>query len=239
MTRLAILCVTRAEDFALPFLHTLAGDARDLYAQVVIAADGDAAAERVKSAFIPYARIYRVASAGYIESVLDEAVGYCTGQYILRLDDDERLSPALLTWLENEHYLAADHWAFPRANLWGDEGSVLVNPPLWPDLQTRLSVKAKAGGRHGVHDGSPFGTGRVAPAAIEHHKYLVKSRAEREAQARGYDALRPGAGTAAHFRPFMVPEVAYERVGLRLAPLGDGDAAAISEATRRVLAVTR
>jgi hypothetical protein len=180
MTRLAILCVTRAEDFALPFLHTLAGDARDLYAQVVIAADGDAAAERVKSAFIPYARIYRVASAGYIESVLDEAVGYCTGQYILRLDDDERLSPALLTWLENEHYLAADHWAFPRANLWGDEGSVLVNPPLWPD-----------------------------------------------------------AGTAAHFRPFMVPEVAYERVGLRLAPLGDGDAAAISEATRRVLAVTR
>lgn len=238
---LSILCVTKGEDFAFPLLHQMASDARVLGAEFVACVDG--AAPWPLDGLRPHLgddwQLQRVHSAGYIESVLDEAVGFCRGDYVLRLDDDERISFALLAWLENEHYLTADHWAFPRANLWGDANSVLVNPPLWPDLQTRLSVKAKAGGRHGVHDGSPFGTGTVAPCVIEHHKYLIKSREQREAQAHAYDALRAGSGTAPQFYPHMVPEVVYAGVGLHLAPLGDGDAAAISEAVPRVLAVAR
>jgi hypothetical protein len=235
---LSILCVTRAEEWALPLLRQMANDARTLGAELVMAGDGREAVGTLMTEVAPE-KIVRVDSAGYIESVLDEAIGFCRGDYVLRLDDDERISKTMFTGLLTGAYLGADHWAFPRANLWGDADSVLVNPPLWPDLQTRLSIKSKAGGRHGVHDGSPFGTGRIAPAVIEHHKYLIKSRAVREAQAHGYDALRPGAGTDPAMWPYMVPEAAYERVGLRLAPLGDGDAAAISEAIPRVLAVTR
>lgn len=237
---LSILCVTRGDNAAFPFLRELAEDADHMGAEFVLVVDGTSTWPMLS--FLPEAgdwQLRRVQSAGYIESVLDEAIGYCDGDYVLRLDDDERISPALLAWLEGRHYEAADHWAFPRANLWGDAESVLVNPPLWPDLQTRLSIKAKAGGRHGVHDGSPFGTGRIAPAVIEHHKYLIKSREVREAQAHGYDALRPGAGTDPAMWPYMVPEAAYERVGLRLAPLGDGDAGTINAALPRVLAVTR
>ena len=235
---LSILCVTRAEPFALPFLRALSDAAEVLEAEYVLLLDAVPASRPF--GYAPETADYqirRVRSAGYIESVLDEGVGCCNGTYVLRVDDDERISPALLQWLEGRCYEGADHWAFPRANLWGDERSVLVNPPLWPDLQTRLSVKSKAGGRHGVHDGSPYGTGTIAPVVIEHHKYLVKSRAEREAQARGYDALRSGAGTAPHFWPFMVPEDAFLEVAL--SPLDDGDAGMIERAERRVLTVAR
>jgi hypothetical protein len=237
---LSILCVTKAEPFALPFLAVLASDAFELGAELVIAVD-DASTWPVIGTppTVGEYQVCRVQSAGYIESVLDEAIGFCCGDYVLRLDDDERMSLDMVMWLRSDAYLDADHWAFPRANLWGDADSVLVNPPLWPDLQTRLSIKPKAGGRHGVHDGSPFGTGRIAPAVIEHHKYLIKSREVREAQARGYDALRPGAGTDPAMWPYMVPEVAYARVGLHLAPLGDGDADTINASMPRVLAVTR
>lgn len=232
---LSILCVTRGEPFALAFLRDTEKVAGHLFAEFVPVADGEAASRALADCgHVPYC----VDSAGYIESVLDEAVGFCRGDYVLRLDDDERISPAMVRWLGTRAYLGADHWAFPRANLWGDANSVLVNPPLWPDLQTRLSVKAKAGGRHGVHDGSPFGTGRIAPAVIEHHKYLVKDRAQREAQARAYDAARPGAGTDPVFWPHMLPEAAFPE-GLRLAPLGDGDAAAINATEAWALAVTR
>jgi len=222
--RLSILCVTRGDDAVLPFIDRMCRDALDLGAEILVCVDGEPT--RVLLALVGSRQLHRVQSAGYIESVLDEAVAYCRGEYVLRLDDDERISPALLGWLNGEHYLGADHWAFPRANLWGDSGSVLVNPPLWPDLQTRLSIKPKAGGRYGVHDGSPFGTGRVAPAVIEHHKYLIKGRAEREAQAARYDALRAGAGTSDPFWPFMVPEAAFWD-GLMVASLGNGDADAI------------
>ena len=66
-------------------------------------------------------------------------------------------------------------------------------------------MKAKAGGRNRVHAGSPFGTGRRAPCAIEHHKFLVRPRDEREALLGRYEQIQPGAGKG--FAMFSVPEL--------------------------------
>lgn len=171
--------------------------------EVVLAADGPEAVDRL-GYLARFARIVTVQSRGYIESVLDEAVAACRGKYVLRLDDDERVSKPMAWWLVRRRYLVDDHWQFARAYLWGDELTYLDQHPLWPDWQTRLSVAAKAGGRHAVHDGSPYGGGRPAPVAIEHHKYLLQSREEREALIRHYDSVQSGSGSA--FRGFYVPE---------------------------------
>lgn len=201
MSDLTILCVSRFGAHARPFIEHLADVANTIDAGFVLAAD-DVLPPWGSGLFrhaIP------VESRGYIESVLDVAVAACPDGYVLRMDDDERISDGMLEWLDACRYHAADHWAFPRMHLWPDERHYITNRPLWPDLQTRLSVKAKAGGRPVIHQGSPHGTGRVAEEiVIEHHKFLVRDRAERERLLEHYERLQPGAG--ANFAPFSVPE---------------------------------
>ena len=197
MSDLSILCVTEGRAHAHKFVTTMALHATRLHARLVLAVDGE------PKPWMP-ANTVKVRSTGCIESVLDEAVNACPDGYVLRLDDDEQMSAEMRAWLANGSYRDADHWAFPRLNLWPDVHHYISNQPLYPDLQTRLSVKEKSGGRTQVHVGSPYGTGQVAPCAIEHHKFLVRPLHEREALIARYDRIQPGAG--ADFVAFSVPE---------------------------------
>ena len=212
MTDLTVLVVTRAEDHALVFLDDMAELSGDLHARFLVAADGDKALARLDG--LEGATTAVVRSHGYLESVLDDAVALCEDGWILRLDDDERVSYGMYEWLLEGHYREADHWAFPRATLYPDEQHRLAGivdgfpagGSLYPDLQTRLSSKEKSGGRLKIHQGSPFGTGRQAPCVIEHHKMLVRSANERIEQARLRERLQAGAGSG-NFLPFHVPEL--------------------------------
>ena len=206
---LSILCVTKVEPHAERFTLAMYNLAENLAnAECVVALDS----EVIYSAAVAAHRVHLVRSKGYIESVLDEALGFCTGDYVLRLDDDESASPAMVAWLKSGEYHSKPHWKFPRANLWGDGEHFIVTPQLWPDVQTRLSRRELAGGRNLIHAGSPHGGGTQAPCAIEHHKFLVKSLAERREIVRRYDSIQPGAGTS--FAAFSVPEDAYDEVPL-------------------------
>lgn len=205
---LSILCVTKAESCILPLLHRLESSAIDLSAEFVLVADGEQAHYDLthggfggldKGSNIPI-----VYSKGYIESILDEAISYCNGQYILRIDDDESISPSMFNWLLNGYYVLHDHWKFARAHLWQDEQHYITSLPLWQDHQTRLSIKSKSGSRYGIHAGSPYGGGTLAPAPIYHHKFLVKSREERQAIVDRYESLQSGAGS--NFIVFSLPE---------------------------------
>lgn len=199
---LSILCVTNLAAHAQVPLICMSTLADHLGAEFVVGVDGGGEIPLDKGWFDSRVDLQ---SNGCIESVLDQAIAACSGEYVLRLDDDERVSEAMFTWLSEGRYHDADHWAFPRMHLWPDEEHYITSEPLWPDLQTRLSVKAKAGGRTAVHQGSPYGTGRVADVAIEHHKFLVRDLAEREALVEHYERLQPGAGSD-HFARFSVPE---------------------------------
>jgi hypothetical protein len=180
---LTILCVSAGAAYGEPFIDDMREVAADLNCRFVL---------------------YDGSEARVIEDVLDEAVALCAEGWILRLDDDERVSPEMYRWLLASSWHEADHWAFPRLNLWPDDDHYIRSDPLFPDLQTRLSTKAKSGGRTEIHQGSPFGTGRLAPCAIEHHKFLVRSEEERRALVLHYDAVRDGAGRG--FADFSVPE---------------------------------
>ncbi len=190
MIPLTILCVTEYGQHFPPFI-----------------ADMAEIAEQLEAAFV----LHDGRGAGCIENVLDEAVASCPDGHILRLDDDERCTPEMRDWLEDGEWQEADHWAFPRLNLYPNADCYITSHNLYPDLQTRMSSKAKSGSRPFVHAGSPFGTGVVAPCAIEHHKFLVRTYEERLALLERY-----GAGD--HYTPFSVPEdcgeIAVARLGV-------------------------
>lgn len=200
---LSILCVTNAEPHAGSFLLRMSRLARLLDAEFVIGLDGERAH---KSGFNMWCtKTINLNGAGYIESVLDEAVNNCAGDFIFRLDDDEAASPALGKWLLSGAYKDADVWCFPRVYLWKDDQHYI--PELFPDVQTRLTTKGKAGGRNVIHSGSPYGTGRIAPYAIEHHKLLVKTIEERERILDHYETIQVGAGRRPEFAKYNLPEL--------------------------------
>lgn len=202
---LSILCVTRAEPHALRFLTEMSTLAKNLGAECVIAADGAEATNTLRRS--PDV-VRRVDSAGYLESVLEQALSFCSRDYVLRLDDDEACAPGMVRWLTARGYEGANHWKFSRVHLWESEHLALVTPQLWPDMQTRLSVMHLAGSRSSIHAGSPFGGGHEAPCSIVHWKFVVKSLEERRAVVARYDRIQEGAGSS--FRPFSCPEDFYK-----------------------------
>ena len=149
-------------------------------------------------------------SAGYLESVLDDALAVCTGRWILRLDDDEKCSKEMERWLAGGKYQHfGDMYAFPRANMWNLD-HFITTPPLWPDIQTRLSVREKAGGRNKIHQGSPHGPGIVAPVAIEHYKFLVRDYESRLKIATNYESVKAGCGFGETYQPHNLPEKSFK-----------------------------
>jgi hypothetical protein len=179
MADLTIIVASTGEERAWNMLNDVREDAEELGAEFRLFADtsrGPAVLERLTRRVCPAIPTQAVWSTGSVESVLDEMVAACTTTYVLRLDDDERLSDRLFTWLFGHEYRVADHWAFPRANLFPDVYHRLApnkDGGWWPDYQTRLSVKEKSGKRPKLGQSSPFGCGRITPCTIEHHKYLL------------------------------------------------------------------
>lgn len=175
--KLSILCVSQMTERAQQFVDCMASLATDLKAEFVLAVDGK-----------------DVHSKGYIESVLDEALAMTHGEYILRLDDDEKCSRAMEEWLYAGEFLAAGHWSFPRAHLFEDPKTMLMDPPFFPDYQTRLSIREKAGQRTRLHQTSPFGLGSGAPVCLEHWYFLVKTSEEMAERSQFYTQMTYGDG---------------------------------------------
>ena len=219
---LTILCVSKGEPYTKEFFRHFMLVADEIGAEVVLALDHPSESGSVSEMWTAKnVRWIRVKSSGFIESVLDEAISKCRTKFVLRLDDDEKCSPALVRWLKEGKYLAASHWKFPRVHLWKDQHTFINAVPLWPDHQTRLSLKELSGGRTTVHAGSPFGGGTLCPHPIEHHKFLVKDHAERLAIATRYEAVQAGAGSQGMLA-FNDPE-AYYSMSLPLSPYGETD----------------
>lgn len=191
-----------------------------LKCEFVLAADGREAFKRLSAEPTLRSSLIQVRSRGYIESVHDDVLQQTSGKYVLRLDDDERCSRAMVSWLYDKGYESRLHWKFARAALWGTASTFIVSPHLWPDHQTRLSRREFAKGRRSIHAGSPYGGGEEAPVVLEHHKFLLKSYAQRQEIAQRYERIAPGAGSG-HMLAFQLPEDAYGGV-FNLAKLSGG-----------------
>lgn len=110
---LSILCVSQGRPYSQPFVAKMQRTADELEVPFILIRDGK-----------------DLHSAGYLESVLDQAVDQCPEGWVLRLDDDEALPDETVEWLASGAFEAADHWAFKRRNLWPDADHFIANPPL-------------------------------------------------------------------------------------------------------------
>jgi hypothetical protein len=214
---LSILCVTRGEDYAIPMLRHMDMVARMCEAELVFAVDGPDNYGKILRLRLADT-VAQVNSKGFIESVLDEAVALCSRPWVLRLDDDECCSDEMVQWICEKKYLKRQHWKFPRLHLFPTTEQAVATAPLWPDHQTRLSRAHLAGGRATVHAGSPYGGGELAPVAIEHHKFLLKSYPERKRIAQVYESFHKGYGLGADMLPFSLPEDAFSEQQMAIVP---------------------
>src|SRR5215207_1414124 len=115
MPDLSILCVTKGERCVLPLLGSLSSAARLCKAELVLVADGREAFDAIRDLDgLSELPIRNYKTRGFIESVLDECINLTTGQYVLRLDDDESIPPPFVEWLRAREYKKADHWKFNR-----------------------------------------------------------------------------------------------------------------------------
>jgi hypothetical protein len=216
---LSVLCITNGEPHAGVFVWRMYELAERLGIELILGLDREAA----QAAKYPCHQSINLQAVNLQEDVMDQAVEFCTTDYILRLDDDEVVSPALERWIASGQYahIGDRIYAFPRVYMWPDDQHILTNDGIYPDLQTRLGKKACMFGVTSVHAGNPNGTGLVIPYAIEHHKLLVKTWEQRQKIAERYESLRPGAGTAPEYARYNLPERFY--TALQYKAYSDGD----------------
>ncbi len=203
---LSIVCITTGLPRAEPFILEMGRLAQTLGAELVLGAHGDRAVEFLhgRPNVVPV-------EGAYLEQMLDSVFVTCKGDWILRLDDDERCSGCMTEWLRTVQYRSFDNWAFPRVHLWPHAYSMIADAPFFPDFQGRLSTKAKASRPPLLHVG-PYGPVHFAKVAIEHHNFIVKTIAERDATTDNYDRL---AGRPVAVRARRTEEHSFDRFTLR------------------------
>ncbi len=150
----------------------------------------------------------------------------CSADWILRLDDDEAPSRALLDALPR---LVADRrhslqW-LPSRHLYPGFGTYLVSHPWCPDYHARLVRNVPglwrfSGRSH--QEAQVLGEHRREPdAALYHLRYVETPEADRRATAERYEQLLPGATTEAYpVNALYLPE---RWSGLRIAAVPDRD----------------
>ena len=141
--------------------------------------------------------VHLLETRGFIEPSLPEMVSLCSGQFILRLDDDECLGgewgglwlQALSRFNDLTHFLTPCRWVVPP----GDR--FIASPPWFPDFRVRVfrNKPALISWPDQIHDKMTI-AGRglaLVDRWIDHYVLVDRSRSEREAKCRYYQSLRP------------------------------------------------
>ena len=128
-----------------------------------------------------------------------EMIAACKGDWILKVDHDEELSPEwhdpawreILRESEFTHFWLPRRWVVPG-------GEFLDSEPWWPDWQLRLfkNRPEEVTFARELHDFMAIAGpgGYLRSLSIHHHDLCLCSRSVREEKALTYETLRPGGG---------------------------------------------
>lgn len=203
---LAIVCATRGEPLIEPFLLDFQRLAARLGGSLTLVADGPDARDRLADLPVVTDRPLSIYLATHgVHLTVGELVEHSTAEYLLFLDDDERVTPAFERWiLAREHHHAAT-WLLARAWLWPNASTHISSQPHWPDYQHRLGRPSAITVPTRIHGGwiARGNKPSIAPieVAIEHYKLLLRSQESREATVRAYEAVAHGAGMPKLYLP--------------------------------------
>jgi hypothetical protein len=166
-----------------------------------------------------------------MERYLGWAHAQCTGDWILRVDDDELPSralcealPSLLAERELTHVWLPRRWVHPTPN-------EAIAQGLWErDIQVRLVRNQPGIWRFSGQTHSNIrveGAGRIAEAPVLHLVLLLNDAQRRRAKADWYERARPGItdDEGAPINHVFVPEDVED---LRLAPMDPYDARTVA-----------
>jgi hypothetical protein len=142
-------------------------------------------------------RVHLVETQGYIETSLSLMAALCSGQFMLRIDDDECLGgewgdgriEALARSNDITHFWTPRRWLIPPG------GQFIASEPWFPDLQLRL-VRNDSDlivWPTAIHDPVTVkGRGLVLmDRYIDHYDLVLRSRPERENKCLYYQRVRP------------------------------------------------
>jgi Glycosyltransferase sugar-binding region containing DXD motif len=205
---------------------------RELADEVVIAADSRVDDERLAGYATLADRLFRIEFRLY-ERHLAWLHAQCTGDWILRLDDDEVLSaalaarlPELLAARDVQQYWVARAWLYP------DAGSVLDDLPWSVDFNNRLvrndGTLRFRGDQHAHAD--PVEPCEYVEDPVYHLELLDAGIEERRDKAIRYEVANPlvtAPGGGRINEAFYLPEL---RPSLRTRPVPEVDRAAVERA---------
>jgi hypothetical protein len=168
------------------------------FADELIVCIDDTTTDDSYSAAVPFTKqIHYVKTNGNVESALSKMVSLCSGDYILRVDDDECIRGAwdtetiesLVRLNDISHFLLPRCWLIPPGDVF------IADDPWFPDLHPRLFVNDPRRIRYPtqIHDHMLIeGRGIVLWGCwIDHLNLVTKSRIERERKCEEYRRLRP------------------------------------------------
>ena len=150
-----------------------------------------------------------------------EMLAQCSGDFILRLNDDELLSPnwtrAFIDGAISEPDVNS-YWIV-RKWLVDTQGSYISSPPHYPDYQLRLTRNdpALVQSPRLLHESVTVKgeCGWISSHAILHYDLAWRDRLQREAKVKRYAAIRPENSGAAHYlyedRPHTIAPAAHGR----------------------------
>jgi hypothetical protein len=188
------LCLVTRDSAA--FVEPLLAGARAYADEIVIVVDA-ASTDATETICARYAdHLFRLElPAPFVKTVAAWATQQCSGDWILRLDDDElpgaglvESLPALMADRAITHYWTRRRWLVEA-----DPGRWIAQHPWWPDWQLRLfrnlpsivHMPTDLHGRTAVE-----GSARYVPrGCIYHLDFVYHTRAERRAKVERYERL--------------------------------------------------
>lgn len=175
-------------------------------------------------------RLFEIELGTFLESAMAWLHAQCSGEWILRIDDDEALDadllqqlPALTRARDVAQYWLTRRWVYPDIHHWLEEW------PWFPDFQGRLVRNDARLWFPGLCHSSVAHTlpARYLEVGMYHLAHLLSSREEREHKVERYlnidPALRETAADA-YLPAYYLPE---RRPSARIAQVNVSDRAAI------------
>jgi hypothetical protein len=150
-------------------------------------------------------KVFRVESPGYVERILPWLNEQCTGDWILRLDDDELPSVGLieiLPALMNDREIT--HYHLRRRTIIGEVRTEwIAQRPWWPDWKLRLfrnipSIVRIPGRLHTgyeVQGASRF----LYRGSIYHYDFVYHDEQRRREKVRQYEIISPEKSGSHHY----------------------------------------
>jgi hypothetical protein len=205
---LSICCATANPSRAAAVLSTL----REVSDEIVVAVDVSGGEQDLAPLSAVADRLFEIEFDTFVESAMAWLHAQCSGDWILRVDDDEVLSACLLERLPEltrardvVQYWLARRWLYPDAGRWLDEW------PWFPDFQGRLVRNDARLWFPGLCHSSVTLTlpARYLDSGLYHLAHLLCSREERERKVERYLAVDPAlraTGADPYLSSYYVPE---------------------------------